>query len=572
MSTMILSGLMNGIGILLLVPMLNAIGLGQDGAPQADSNFVPAWLDGTWNLPTILLLFVTLSAAHAALVRWQTVAGARLKEDVVHLLRNELFEALNRAAYSFLVSRQSSDFSHALTQNLQRVAAGTIQALRLLSTMLVAAAQITATILISPVMSLVTLATGALLWPLLSRRNQAVAVSGRELTSINRLFFSNLADCLGGMKEAKSLCAEDSSIRAFSEQSARIRESHLRMTRAMADTALIYSVGAALLLSGLLYLSRAVLQIPSASLIALVFVFSRILPRLRDIHNGYLHMVHMLPAFDSVMTLTDNCRRNRDSAADPPADRFHLTAGIEFRDVSFRYRSDDKMWALRNVSIQIPFQRMTAIVGPSGAGKSTLADLLLTLFQPTDGEIVVDGQPLTDAQVSRWRRAIGYVPQETYLLHGTIRENLLWAEPQATESELQKALRAAAAWEFVQRLPDGLESIVGDRGVRLSGGERQRIALARALLRRPTLLILDEATSALDAENQQRIKQAIERLRGRMTIVTVAHRLSTIADADHVVVLESGRVAETGPFRQLAGRPDSRLSKLIQADRATSAA
>jgi ABC-type multidrug transport system fused ATPase/permease subunit len=241
-------------------------------------------------------------------------------------------------------------------------------------------------------------------------------------------------------------------------------------------------------------------------------------------------------------------------------------ATFEFNQVNFRYNQDRSIWALRDIDLTIPSNRTTALVGPSGAGKSTMADLLMGLLLPQDGDLQVDGKVLTEEQLWHWRQRIGYVPQETFLLHDSIRNNLLWAEPDATAEELQRVLEMSCADRFVDRLPDGIETVVGDRGVRLSGGERQRLALARALLRRPDLLILDEATSHLDAENQQRIHESIQRMQGRLTVVIIAHRLSTIRDADQIICLDKGLVVETGSYRDLSERPESVFNSLIRAD------
>ena len=208
--------------------------------------------------------------------------------------------------------------------------------------------------------------------------------------------------------------------------------------------------------------------------------------------------------------------------------------------------------ALKNVSLDVPAGKMTAIAGPSGAGKSTLADVLLGLLAPGEGEVCVDGVPLAGPDLHRWRRSVACVPQDPYLFHDTIRANLRWAQPGATEAEMWQALRLAAADGFVAALPDGLDTVTGDRGGRLSGGERQRIALARALMRRPALLVLDEATGQLDAENERRILDALESLRGRTTVVAIAHSPALLEAADGIVRLESGRVAATGAWRELA--------------------
>ena len=199
---------------------------------------------------------------------------------------------------------------------------------------------------------------------------------------------------------------------------------------------------------------------------------------------------------------------------------------------------------MQDANVVIPARSMTAIVGPSGAGKSTMADLLLGLLSPEQGMVSIDGQPLTGEHLHRWRRSVGYVPQDTFLFHDTIRSNLLWALPNAKEADLWSALRLAAADAFVSRIPGGLDAVVGDRGIRLSGGERQRIALARALLRKPSLLLLDEATSALDSENERQIQQAINQLHGELTIVVIAHRSSTILRADKIVTLSEGRIVK----------------------------
>ncbi|MDP9439524.1 MAG: ATP-binding cassette domain-containing protein, partial [Actinomycetota bacterium] len=207
----------------------------------------------------------------------------------------------------------------------------------------------------------------------------------------------------------------------------------------------------------------------------------------------------------------------------------------------------------------------TAIVGPSGAGKSTVADVVRGLVVPVRGRVLVDGTPLRAGMMRSWRGQIGYVAQDTFLFHDTVRANLLWARPDADDEEIRAALRSAAAEEFVRELPDGMDTILGDRGVRLSGGERQRLALARALLRQPQLLILDEATNALDSENEKRIQKSIEQLHGRMTILTITHRISTIRNADVIHVLERGRLVETGDWDALLAKEDGRFRAMYAA-------
>jgi ATP-binding cassette subfamily C protein len=233
---------------------------------------------------------------------------------------------------------------------------------------------------------------------------------------------------------------------------------------------------------------------------------------------------------------------------------------VRFESVSYRYTAEGPL-VLHDVSLEIAAGRTTAIVGPSGAGKSTLADLLIGLLRPQSGSIAIDGQPLVEQNVGAWRRSIGYVPQDSFLLHDTIRANLAWARPDASETQMWDALNRASAGEFVRARPAALDAVVGDRGVRLSGGERQRLALARALLTEPTVLVLDEATSALDSLNERQILEAVHGLKGHMTVVIITHRLSSILDADAIYVVERGRCVETGTWAELSAR-DGVFSRL----------
>jgi ATP-binding cassette, subfamily C, bacterial len=203
------------------------------------------------------------------------------------------------------------------------------------------------------------------------------------------------------------------------------------------------------------------------------------------------------------------------------------------------------------------------LIGASGSGKTTLADIAAGLLCPDAGRVLVDGAPLGDAAPA-WRSRIGYVGQETFLIHDTIRANLLWARPDASEAQLRESLRRADAHRFVDALPGGLETVVGDRGACLSGGERQRLALARALLREPALLVLDEATSSLDGASERRVMQAVRALRGRLAILVVTHRLSLLRAGDLVHVLERGGVVESGRCDALLAA-NGRLAALLRA-------
>jgi len=228
-----------------------------------------------------------------------------------------------------------------------------------------------------------------------------------------------------------------------------------------------------------------------------------------------------------------------------------LTGQISFRDVSFAYPSRPELRVLDAVTFQVEENQLIALVGPSGAGKSTITSLLLRLYNPTEGDIWFNGKRGRDLSLSVLRRQVALVPQDIFLFGGTIRENISYGRPGASEKDIQDAAAKANALEFIERFPDKMETLVGERGTQLSGGQRQRIAIARAVLKDPKILILDEATSSLDSESESLVQDALEKLMKGRTSIVIAHRLSTIRKADSILVLDQGRLVEQGTHTEL---------------------
>ena len=268
-----------------------------------------------------------------------------------------------------------------------------------------------------------------------------------------------------------------------------------------------------------------------------------------------------MPSYEQLVSLRNRAAGFEEIQGDRIFSR--LEHGIEFKELSFTYPGRER--TLTAVNLYLRKGRMTALVGESGSGKSTVTDLVLGLQIPEKGQVLIDGVPFGDWQQNSFRECVGYVPQEPQLFHSTIRDNLLWSFDRASESDLWEALRLANAATFVKELPHGIDTVVGYRGVRLSGGQRQRIALARALLRKPELLILDEATSALDSESERLIQQSIDQVAHDTTILIVAHRLSTIVKANQIYVLSQGRVVEEGSFSALSLKSGGVLNAMLVA-------
>jgi ABC-type multidrug transport system fused ATPase/permease subunit len=237
---------------------------------------------------------------------------------------------------------------------------------------------------------------------------------------------------------------------------------------------------------------------------------------------------------------------------------------IEFAEVGFQYPTRPEVEVLQELSFQIQSGEKVALVGPSGAGKSTIIQLLLRFYDPTKGQIRIDGQPLAHWELASLRSKIGIVPQEVLLFGGSIRENIGYAKPGATEDEIITAAKKANAWQFISQFPEGLDTLVGERGIKLSGGQRQRVAIARAILKDPAILILDEATSSLDAESEALVQEALnELMKGRTTLI-IAHRLATIRKVDRIYVLAGGKIVEKGNHQELIQDPGGIYANLVR--------
>jgi ATP-binding cassette subfamily C protein len=430
-------------------------------------------------------------------------------------------------------------------------------------------AQVAVALRISPTFTGLAVISGigliAVVWPLV-RWSKTL---GGQLVERNRVVTRLATGFLDALKLAKAYGREDAHVEQFEHAIGSARQAKIAFVRASGIATGLQLALTALLLAVTVDLGIRVLHVPIGSMLVIAYAFTRVIGQLTASQSNIQQVAQGLAAFDEAMALIESCEAAQELAPTPRATRkpVAIGQGIALEDVHFTYpqRAAGRVEALAGVSFELPVGGTVALAGPSGAGKTTVADLVAGLLRPSAGIVTVGGEPLSRDRVHGWRDAIALVPQDPFLFHETIAENLRWACPDASEREIWEALAMSAAAEFVELLPSGLDTLVGDRGMQLSGGERQRLALARALLRRPQLLILDEATSSLDNENERAIRAALASLRGKMTMLVIAHRLSTAAEADEIVVLEHGCVVETGSWSQLTHDPLGRLQALIEA-------
>ncbi|MGD7009443.1 ABC transporter ATP-binding protein [Metabacillus sp. 84] len=563
-----LVSLLEGIGILMLIPMLNISGILDDSSNSSHfSGIVKLFssIPDLFLLPVILSIYLGIVVFQTLLHQKLALRNTKILVRFTNHLRLEIFSKLTYANWSFFIKRRKSDFVNALTDELSRVVAGTQLFLQLSTSIVFTFIQIAIAFWLSPQITLFVLLSGVML-ALCSRHFIKKSKEiGNQTSEVARSYLGGITDHFNGMKDIKTNTLENSRITWLQHWCNTVEKEQLAIVHLRNRSQLFYKVSSAVIIALLIYISITLFQAQSAQLLLIILIFTRLWPRFTSIQSNAEQIASTLPALQSLIKLQEESDASKEGEKNNKmqGEPLLLADGIACEEVDFKYSDNQEKWTLTNINLEISTNRTTAIVGRSGAGKSTLVDLIMGLNKPTNGKIYVDESPITDDNLYSLRKSISYVSQDPFLFNGSIRDNLLMIENHASEKEIWQALEFSSAAEFVRRLPDGLDTPIGDRGVRLSGGERQRLVLARAILRKPSILVLDEATSALDSENERKIQEALEGLKGKMTIIVIAHRLSTIRNADQVIVLEEGRIVQAGGFQELASQRSGQFGRLL---------
>lgn len=531
--------LTEGFGIVMLVPLLSALGT---AGGTADIALGPIRLP-LLSLESILLVVAALTLLRGALQYAQMMLSAQMQHQLVDDLRARCFGGLLFAEWRWLSERQSADHAALLMTNIARIGFGLGQAASLFSGGFAVLACLAAAALLSWQIALLAIGGGAVaVIAFRSQRRRALHL-GEDLSAANRALIGQIQDGITGIRQAKILGKENANLVAFVAVLANVRHQLMAYLAHGARNHLVLQTVGALAIAAMVYVAVVWLKLSYAIILPMVLVFARLVPIFGALQQSYHHWLHAVSAYAETQILLADTAKAAEPQLPDGWRPLPLTDQMTLNNVSFTYASRTEASA-RGQNLILRARTTTAIIGPSGAGKSTLADLIMGLIEPDSGTVSVDGNALHGEVRQRWRRSVAYVQQDAFLLSESIRANLLWAQPGASEAELHAALEKAAAAEFVGRLPHGIDTLVGDGGARLSGGERQRIALARALLGSPSLLILDEATSALDPASEEAIRRAIARLHGNLTIIIIGHRLTMLEEADQIVELNAGQIAK----------------------------
>jgi ATP-binding cassette subfamily C protein len=544
---LVLAALMEGIGLSTLVPLLTlATSPGSADPGTLSGGFearVRGLFEGAGIEPTLGVLLVVIVGAFwtkgALLLLAKRQVGytvARVATD----LRLKLLGALLATRWSTTVRQPAGAAANAMATEATRAS----YAYEYLALIVTYAIETLAYVVVSVAISWqATLAAGVAAFVTLALLSGLVRIAGRagrKQTELLKSLLGRLTDALQAVKLLKATGREEAVRHLLDEDTRRLNKQLKRRVLAKESMRALQEPILVTLICAGLFVAVQGFGMPTASVLVLVFAFARILMKVNSIQSKYQSLVAEASALWSLDAMIEaaEAERERDGGAAPP----RLETGIELEHVSIRF---DGAPVLEDVSLQFTAGAIHAIVGPSGAGKTTIVDLLTGLVAPDTGHVRVDGVELAGLDLRAWRRQIGYVPQETLLLHDSVRANVTLGDPDVSEAQLEQALRDAGAWEFVAAMPDGIESSVGERGALLSGGQRQRIAIARSLIHAPRLLILDEATAALDEANERAVWETVATLRGRTTVIAISHQPALATIADRVYRIAGGRVVES---------------------------
>ncbi|MDQ3964078.1 MAG: ABC transporter ATP-binding protein/permease [Actinomycetota bacterium] len=531
------AGLAEGVGLLSLLPVLNIV----SGEKQpGEAGTIGTALERVGLRPTIGVLLLLVVAA--LLVRGAVVLAALrqagyMGADVASDLRRDLIRSVIRARWEYFVHQPVGALSNAASIEAMRASQICIEGSYLLANALQVLIYLTIASLVSPLLTVGAIVFGLLLFGTLRSLVSATRRAGLRETEVLTSLLARLADSLSAIKPLKAMGREGALGPVMDREVEELNQAmrHQALTRAALPAVQEPAIAAALAVGIFIALRNTTVEF--AELLFLAVIFQRTASRIGNVQSYYQSTAGLQGAYWSIRDAISSAETQRE--ADRGQRETRLRTGITFDQVSFAYGPH---LILDRIDEHLPAHAISVILGPSGTGKTTLLDLMSGLLMPTAGRVLVDDVPLPELSLQKWRDSIGYVPQEMTLLHDTVYLNVTMSDPSISREDARRALERAGAWEFVADLPEGLDTRVGERGTRFSGGQRQRLALARAIVRNPLLLLLDEATAALDPESERKITSTLRALKEEMTIVAVSHQPAIAEIADAVFHLTGGRL------------------------------
>jgi len=544
----VVAALFESVGLVLLVPLLSIVTAADRTSSGRIQQTILHYLDlagaqtRTARLALLLGVFVALLVTRAIVAARRDMALARLQMGFVEQIRARIARSLATAPWPVVSRLQHARVTHLMSGDIQRISAAANSMVQILASLVLTLFQVAIALVLAPALTSIALALIAIgvfaNFALLGRAHRV----GAALSRAGVALMHETTQFLGGLKLAASQNRQADFVDEFEASLAELKGQQLVFARQQALSRLAATVISGLVGALIALIGLTVIDTSSPVLIAMLLIFVRISGPAMQIGQTTQRLANMLPAYGEVRRLCAELAATEKPK--PRSTRSSITPGpIVFRKVSFRYQNTQPPGPIIDLSLVLEPGTFVGVSGPSGVGKSTFADLLIGLLEPDSGEITVGGTPLRGAAAVSWREHVGYVAQDPYLFRDTIRRNLLWASPQASEADLWEALAVAGADAVVGAMESGLDTVIGERGSLISGGERQRLCLARAVLRRPWLLVLDEATSAIDVPSERDILKRIHALGPSPTVVVIAHRQESLSGCDRIIRFRSGMPA-----------------------------
>src|SRR3989344_2004591 len=551
-----LAGIFGSIGIGAMIPLFsfvtNGQAVGNDPISQTISQ-VFLTINLPFTLPLLLTLMVLLFILKALTTFFASFMSVKFSAQYEKDARANMFDKIVNSSWLHLIEQKPGYIDRVLMNDIT----SSSSVLMYISNIILALASLTTYIIvainISTPITLTTLLVGAIIFfalkPLFYRTRKIT----EKMTRTEKTAAQRILEALFGMKLIKSLNAEKKVI-----QLAEIDFKDLEHRRI--QSAIYHNIlGSFMEPIGITFIAVMFLfsyRLPVfnvAAFAAIVYMVQKMFSFIQAIQGKINAINGVMPYLQVMLGYWEEALKNQET--DESANVFSFKDKIELKDVSFAYNKDASV--LKNLNLEIKKSEMVGIIGPSGGGKTTAVDLLLRLFAPGSGEILIDGKNINTINLKSWRRNIGYVAQDIFLINNTIESNIKFYDESISREQVVEAAKMANIYDFIESLPEGFQTQVGERGIKLSGGQRQRIALARTLVRKPEILILDEATSSLDSDSETMIQNSIKVLRGKTTIIVIAHRLSTVQNADKLYAIDNGEIIESGTPMELLDKKDS---------------
>ena len=542
--SLLFASVAEGLSLLLLLPSLNLLtsdtAQGPGNGLSGLGHMLTEALSAIGVTPTVGALLVIMVILLALKAVFLLLANAQVGYTVAHVttdLQLSLLRSLLAARWEFYVRQPVGSLTNAVGTEALRASQAYLQGARTLAILIQTIVFAGAAFFVTWKGALLSLAVGGLVLFGLRRLVRMTHHAGTRQTQLLKSLLTRLADSLQSVKPLKAMAREELVGSLLGSESKRLNRALRQDVISTEALSAAQDLTMGLIITSGLYVALIQWKLPFNAVLVMILVLARSLAYLAKTQRQYQKMKSYESAFWSLQAIIEDTSRARET--NPEGTSPSLEKSVRLNNVSFGY---GKISVLRNASLTVPAGSFTTIMGLSGAGKTTIADLIIGLLRPQQGEILIDNVPLEQVHLRQWRRMIGYVPQESFLLHDTVLWNVTLGDPEVNEADAEAALRAAGAWEFVAELPQQMHSSVAERGTALSGGQRQRIAIARALARCPKLLILDEVTSSLDPQTEAAICQTLQGLRGGLTILAISHQPAVVEAADRIYRIESGEV------------------------------